>query len=328
MPVDVQESLKPLDALNSYEYNSRNHSKTQVEQLAAAISRFGFTQPIVINDKNTILAGHGRYEAAKLLQLSTVPCRVVTGLAPDEQRAYIIADNKLAEQSEWNHDNLLHELSDLSALDLGEDLSALLDQNTFVQIKVEQVSLLALKPHPKNYKQHPQDQLDHLKRSIADHGIYRNVIIAHDGTVLAGHGVVQAAKEMGLTSVPCLRTELSPSSPKALKLLTADNEISNIADVNAADLSSVLQEIIVDDDLLGTGYTKERLEALITSEDYQFKPTLDPVQGAGLDVTDDKIQKEQDKLNSEFSGKEPQSLVRITCPHCDNSFSVDARDAS
>ena len=263
MPASVETVQLPTDTLRPYQFNSRTHPQTQIDQLAAAITRFGFTQPIIVNDKNTILAGHGRYEAAKQLGLKSVPCRLVEGLTADEQRAYVIADNKIAEQSDWDHSNLLHELSAIDGLDLGEDLNLLLDQTTFVQIKVEQIPTAKLKPHPQNYKTHPEAQLAHLKQSITDHGIYRNVIVANDLTILAGHGVVQAATELGLPSVPCLRTDLAPESVKALKLLTADNEIAHIADANARELTDVLKQIIVDDDLLGTGFDKEKLENLL-----------------------------------------------------------------
>ena len=171
MPTTVETVQLPTDTLVPYKFNSRTHPKSQVDQLAAAIERFGFTQPIIINSSNTILAGHGRYEAAKQLGLKEVPCRLVDGLSQDEQRAYVIADNKIAEQSDWDHSNLLHELSAIDGLDLGEDLNALLDNSSFVQIKVTQIPTAKLKPHPQNYKTHPESQLQHLKQSITDHGI-------------------------------------------------------------------------------------------------------------------------------------------------------------
>lgn len=259
----VETIYLPVEALVPYQYNSRTHSKSQIDQLSAAIKKFGFTQPIVVNDKSTILAGHGRYAAAKQLGLEEVPCRLVKGLSAEEQRAYVIADNKIAEQSDWDHDNLLHELSAIDGLDLGEDLNTLLDQNTFVQIKVVQIPTNKLKPHSQNYKVHPETQIEHIKKSISEHGIYRNVIVANDYTILAGHGVVQAATGLGLTSVPCLKTDLKPDSIRALKLLTADNEIAHIADSNARELTEILKQILVEDDLLGTGYDKEKLEALL-----------------------------------------------------------------
>lgn len=284
--VSVSTEELPIESISPYDKNSRKHPEHQITALVSAIKRFGFTQPLIIDENKTVLAGHGRLNAAKQLKLKTVPCRIVKGLSADEKRAYVIADNKIAEQSTWDNENLLNELSELSNLDLGDDLNSLLDQTTFLQIKVEQVSLNVIKPHPQNYKVHPEAQLEHLKKSISDHGIYRNVIIANDGTILAGHGVVQAATALGLKSVPCLRTDLLPNSVKALKLLAADNEIAHIADSNARELSDLLKQILVEDDLLGTGFDKEKLEALLmVSRSSDELKNLDDEEFDNLDFT-------------------------------------------
>ena len=102
----VQSEEILISSLKPYKYNSRKHPDHQVKALAASIEKFGFTQPIVCTDKFTILAGHGRYEAAKILGLEKVPVRVVSNLSSEEKKAYIIADNKISEQSEWDQDKL------------------------------------------------------------------------------------------------------------------------------------------------------------------------------------------------------------------------------
>ncbi len=261
--LEIETREMDISTISTYAKNSRTHPESQIKSLAAAIERFGFTQPIIVNDKNTILAGHGRFEAARRLGLKSVPVRIVSGLSAAEQKAYVIADNKIAEQSDWHYENLANEISSISDFDFGEDLNSLLNYNTFVTTKIEQVPIDQLKPHPENYKTHPEAQLEHLKKSIQEHGIYRNIIIAADGTILAGHGVVEAATSLGLASVPCLRTNLEANDVKALKLLTADNEISHIGDANARELTDVLKKILIDDDLLGTGYDQQKLEALL-----------------------------------------------------------------
>lgn len=76
-------------------------------------------------------------------------------------------------------------------------------------MKTELVALSKLKPHPRNYRKHPADQLAHIKASIKQHGFYRNVVVAKDDTILAGHGVVQAAKEMKVKQVPVFRVPTS-----------------------------------------------------------------------------------------------------------------------
>ena len=79
--------------------NARTHSRQQVEQISRSIERFGFNSPILVDSGNQILAGHGRVEAAKLLGLSEIPALKIEHLSAAEKRAYVIADNKLAEKA-------------------------------------------------------------------------------------------------------------------------------------------------------------------------------------------------------------------------------------
>jgi ParB-like chromosome segregation protein Spo0J len=262
--VSVTNGEFDLKELHPYPKNSKKHPESQVKALIAAIKQFGFTQPIIIDENRTILAGHGRYEAATKLGLEKAPTRQVIGLTEQEKKAYVIADNKISEQSEWDQDKLFDELSSLSNLDdFDLEIANLLDQDTFSIYKIEQKPISDLKPHPKNYKNHPADQVEHLKKSISDNGIYRNVITAKDGTILAGHGVVKAATELGLTSVPVVRLQISSSSIQATKLLTADNEVSHLGEVDDRALSNILKEIMEKDDLLGTGYDDQMLANLL-----------------------------------------------------------------
>src|ERR1700692_4152680 len=85
-----------LDRLKAYERNSRTHTDEQIAKVAASITRFGFTNPILATDDGTIVAGHGRLLAARQLGMTAVPVIVVTGWTEDERRAYVIADNQLA----------------------------------------------------------------------------------------------------------------------------------------------------------------------------------------------------------------------------------------
>ena len=94
---------------------------------------------------------------------------------------------------------------------------------------IENVEINNLKKHPRNYKEHPEQQLEHIIKSIEEHGFYRNIVIAKDNTILAGHGVVQASKLMGKQKVPVIRLDIDSDSTQALKVLTSDNEIGNLA---------------------------------------------------------------------------------------------------
>jgi DNA modification methylase len=127
----------PVARLIPYERNARTHSKAQIEQIAASIIEFGFTQPILVKSEGGILAGHGRLGAAILLGMEEVPVIPLDHLTPAQQRAYIIADNKLAENAGWDESLLRAELEQLQAdtfdLDVlgftDRELKALLDDS-------------------------------------------------------------------------------------------------------------------------------------------------------------------------------------------------------
>src|SRR5829696_6703424 len=112
----------PRLALTPAPRNARTHSKKQVRQIAASIERFGFTNPVLIDNENTILAGHGRVAAAKLLDMAEVPCLRLERMSPAEKRAYVLADNKLALNAGWDEEILAEELKELLALDLDFDI--------------------------------------------------------------------------------------------------------------------------------------------------------------------------------------------------------------
>ena len=113
----------PLDRLVPYDRNARTHSPEQVAQIAASIQEFGFTNPILVDGKDGIIAGHGRLQAARELAMATVPVVVLDHLTPAQKRAYVLADNKLALNAGWNLDLLTTELNDLRSDDF--DLSLL-----------------------------------------------------------------------------------------------------------------------------------------------------------------------------------------------------------
>ena len=115
------EHLSPA-SMRAFEGNSRKHSKKQVAQIAASITKFGFVSPILVADDLTIIAGHGRILAALSLNMPTVPAIRVRHLSPAERRAYVIADNRLAELATWDLDILAEEMQILSHLDLDFDL--------------------------------------------------------------------------------------------------------------------------------------------------------------------------------------------------------------
>lgn len=118
-----QVELIALAKLSAGKSNARTHSPQQLRQIAASIKRFGFTAPVLVNAQNQILAGHGRVEAAKLLGLTQVPVLRLDHLSPVEQRAYAIADNRLAELAGWDRDTLAIELQGLIEVDFAIEVT-------------------------------------------------------------------------------------------------------------------------------------------------------------------------------------------------------------
>ncbi len=110
--------------LKPYSRNARTHSLKQIAEIAASIEAFGFNNPVLIDKDDGIVAGHGRVEAAKLLGLATVPTIRLEHLSDAQKRAYILADNKLAEKAGWDRDILAIELQNLMEFELDFDISA------------------------------------------------------------------------------------------------------------------------------------------------------------------------------------------------------------
>ena len=114
--------MTPINDLLPYEKNARVHTDEQINQIAASIVEFGFTNPILVDSKQGVIAGHGRLAAAKQLGLDKVPVVVLDHLTPAQKKAYIIADNKLAENASWDDAILTDALVQLDDVDYNLDL--------------------------------------------------------------------------------------------------------------------------------------------------------------------------------------------------------------
>lgn len=112
-----------VNDLVPFDRNTRTHSEAQVAQIAASIKEFGFTNPILVDEVDIIIAGEGRWRAAKKLKMETVPCIVLVGLTATQKAAYVIADNKLALNSGWDTDMLVAELGRLHDQNFDIDLA-------------------------------------------------------------------------------------------------------------------------------------------------------------------------------------------------------------
>lgn len=144
----------PIARLVPYDRNPRTHSDDQIAQLAAAMTEFGFTQPILVDEQSGILAGHGRLMAAKRLGLTIVPVIELTHLSEPQKKAYVIADNKLALESGWDAQVLAANLRDLQddGYDLeltgfdDEDLARI--QDDIAEINLKEIATATAAPKP------------------------------------------------------------------------------------------------------------------------------------------------------------------------------------
>ena len=112
-----------LDKLKPFKNNPRKHTDEQIEQIAKSIEEFGFLNPILVDEKNTILAGHGRYMASQTINLKRVPVVIAENLSKEQKQALVIADNKIASNSTWDENLLWDQIRELN--DKGFDLNIL-----------------------------------------------------------------------------------------------------------------------------------------------------------------------------------------------------------
>ena len=148
MSKDYQYTKINIDEIKPYEKNARIHSSKQIKQIMEAIKAFGFTNPLLIDDENNLIAGHGRLEAVKQLNiidfkdnpLKELPAIIITGLSEADKKALIIADNKIAENASWDYDLLQAEFQELEAINYDLDLLAFdnVDEILGADIDVEQ----------------------------------------------------------------------------------------------------------------------------------------------------------------------------------------------
>lgn len=120
--VDRKDEYRKTSSLTPHPKNVRTHSGEQIRRISESIKEFGFTNPVLVDENDVILAGHARTAAAKKLGLPKIPVRVLSGLSEAKKRAYVLADNKIAEMAGYDRSALVVELQDLSALLAKEDL--------------------------------------------------------------------------------------------------------------------------------------------------------------------------------------------------------------
>ncbi|ECL8474625.1 ParB N-terminal domain-containing protein [Salmonella enterica] len=127
----------PRGKLLRYAKNSRTHSDEQVDQIVNSIREFGFTNPVLIDEDNEIIAGHGRLTAAEVLEIEKIPVIRLTGLTPKQKKACRIADNKLALNAGWDMQLLAEEVSELVESDFDIELLGFSDSEIDDMLNVE-----------------------------------------------------------------------------------------------------------------------------------------------------------------------------------------------
>jgi DNA modification methylase len=145
----------PIANLQPYARNARTHSAKQLRQIAASIERFGFNNPVLIDREGGIIAGHGRVEAARLLGRSEVPTIRLDHLSPAQKRAYVIADNRIAQLAGWDEQILAIELQELARIDVDFDVAITGFETPDIDVLVDRC--ISTKPDPADVCPLPTD---------------------------------------------------------------------------------------------------------------------------------------------------------------------------
>lgn len=174
---------------------------------------------------------------------------------------------------------------------------------------VEWLPIADLKPHPRNPNRHPAVNLETLRARVKRHGPYKNAVVADDLTILAGHGIIEAARLEGWPSWPCERRPYGPEHPDALDILVGDNESADASNPGGPErdtalLAQLLREQNEREGLAGTGYDEARLAELLAETEV---PNFEPVS-----------EDEQGRLDE-------LAPIMVACPECGHEF--NAREA-
>lgn len=265
-PATIEGSSRPLRLeylpaaqLAGNPANWRFHPKEQLDAIDTLQNDVGWAGALLYNEETEhLLDGHGRKELA-LKRGGVVPVLIGRWTLEQERRILAFYDS-VGDMAEVSNEKLEALLVDVG--DIAEALQPAV-QGKLIKWVQTTVPVASLKEHPRNYKQHPADQIEHIKKSIEE-GFFRALVIARDNTILAGHGVRLGAIAAGKKWLPVIRLPLDPDEPRALRILAADNEIGRLAMRDDRALTEMLRETMADGgDLLGTGYDKHSLAALI-----------------------------------------------------------------
>lgn len=261
--------LRPSEVLEN-PANFQTHPAEQGAALTAAVDAvgwFGYPDVYETADGRYMLVDGALRRDRLIEQYGDEPIDFnLTDFTEEEAAAALATKDPIAKMARVNAEAFDQLLAGLPAMGtaLDEMLAAFADSSRY-GYSPRWLPISGLTFHPRNYRAHPADQLQHLQASINASGFYRPVVATNAGVVLIGQGLVEAARAMGLERVPVIELELDADDPRALKLMAADNEISRLGEVDDRALSELLREIMAEDpaELVGTGFDPQQLAALV-----------------------------------------------------------------
>lgn len=306
---ELESFLVPIDDVRVNPENVRKHGQKDIDALAASMKDHGQQHLVLVQPEDfMLLAGEGRWLAAKTLGWTHIAALGSNIAASGERKLFSIRDNRTAELSDWDIGALgkqlqaLQEDFDLEGTGLWQKYE--LDNQPIITAK--HMDLKDLKRHPRNYRKHPDDQIEHLMQSIKEHGMYRNIVVAKDGTVLAGEGVTEAAGRLEMDSVPVVVLNVEPDDPIALKVMVADNEVSHLGERDDRVLTELLKMIKDEVGLIGTGFDEMMLANLtmVTRPASEIKDLDEAAEWAGAGMPEYEVQKQALTLVVSFRNPE------------------------
>lgn len=273
----MEKEYRKISELKEWTKNPRSITAEGLERLKKQLIKNKEEQgewlykPLIITQGGTVLGGNMRLKALKELKADEVWVSVVKADSVDKMLEIALSDNDRVGQ--YVYDEMLTLIAEFPAIqwqDYAVDLQEAplvpeLQDVAFLDTLFDRADIDTLKPNKYNYRQHPPEQIDHLMKSIKQNGIYKNIVIAKDSTILDGHAVVEAAKQMGIKIVPVKRLDIEPDSDQALKIVISNNELGRFAEADDRKLTEVLKQIKdhAESGLEGTGFDAQKLANLV-----------------------------------------------------------------
>jgi hypothetical protein len=290
---DVKDYLG-LDEFTGLQGDLKSLETTDGAKLRREILDTGFAFPIYAwkqKGKNYVIGGHQRLRVLREMEkegirVPRIPVVYVKAKNMEEAKRRVLQD--VAQYGRVTEEGLhgFVKQMDMTLLELGERYTipeidmAHLEANYFPESQVfgndqvsslilgnpnERVELGKLNPHPRNYRKYPPDQVQHIAATVMEIGIYKHLIVAADYTILSGHGIFEAAKHLGLKSLPVKKLKYDRDDIRALKILLNDSDLGHLAEVDDRLLSEILKYVKENSPtgLSGTGYDEKMLAALV-----------------------------------------------------------------